>query len=63
MEICVGFQVKVVGGNLPSCTHLVPQLSITMGNHTMTEDFFLVDLDDMEIIFHIQWMENLDEYT
>lgn len=27
-----GFEVKVVGGNLLSCTHLVSQLSITMGN-------------------------------
>ena len=34
-----------------------------MGNHTVTEDFFVVDLDDMEVILGIQWMETLDEYT
>ena len=43
--------------------HLVPQLSITMANHTMTEDFFIMDLVDMEVILGIQWMETLDEYT
>ena len=59
----VGFQVKVAGGTLLPCTHLVPQLSITMENHTMTEDFFIVDLDDMEVILGIQCMETLDEYT
>ena len=43
--------------------HLVPQLSMTMANHTMTEDFFIVELTDMEVILGIQWMEMLDEYT
>ena len=34
-----------------------------MGNHTITNDFFVVDLDDMEVMLVIQWMETLDEYT
>lgn len=58
-----GFDVKVAGDNLLSCTHLVPQLSITMGNYTMTDDFFVVDLDEMDVILGIQWMETLDQYT
>ena len=62
-ESHVGFQVKVIGGTLLPCTHLVPRLSITMTNHTVTEDFFIVNLDDMEVILGIQWMETLDEYT
>ena len=33
-----------------------------MENH-MVEDFFIVDLADMEVILGIQWMETLDEYT
>lgn len=46
------------------CTYLVPQLSITMVNHTVTKkDFFIVDLDDMEVILGIQWIKTLDEYT
>ena len=49
----MGFQVKVFGGTFLPCTHLVPQLSITMENHTVTEDFFIVDLADMEVILDI----------
>ena len=52
-EAHVGFQVKVARGTLLPCTHLVPQLSITMANHTMTKDFFIVDLDDLEVILGI----------
>lgn len=29
----------------------------------MIEDFFVVDLDDMEVILNIQWMQTLNEYT
>ena len=63
METHVGFQVKVAGGNLLSCTNLVQQHTITMGNHTVTKYFFVVYLDDMEVILGIQCMETLDEYT
>ena len=62
-EAHAGFQVKVPGGTFLPCMHLVPQLSITMANHTVTDDFFIVDLADMEVILGIQWMETLDEYT
>ena len=34
-----------------------------MANHTVTEEFFIVDLANMEVILGIQWMETLDEYT
>lgn len=58
-----GLKVKVAKGTLLPCTNLVPQLSITMANHTVTKDFFIVDLDDMEVILGIHWIETLDEYT
>ena len=53
IEAHQGFDVKVARGTILSCTHLVPQLSISMGNHTVTDDFFVVDLDDMEVILDI----------
>ena len=63
MEAHIGFQVKVAGGTSLPCMHLVPQLSITMANHTVIKDFFIVNLANMEVILGIQWMETLDEYT
>ena len=47
------FQVKVSKGTLLPCRHLIPQLSITMAKHTVIEDYFIVDLDDMEVILSI----------
>ncbi len=37
MEARIGFQVKVIGGILLLCSHLVPQFSITMINHIATK--------------------------
>ena len=61
-EAHTSFQVKVAGGTFLPCMHLVPQLSITMANHMVTEDFFIVGLANMEVILGIHWMETLDEY-
>lgn len=63
MEEHEGFKVKVAGGNLLPCTHLVLQLSITMGNYIVTNDFFMVYLDDTYVILGIQCMETLEQYT
>jgi len=52
-EAHTGFLVKVPRGTFLPYTHLVPQLSIMMANHTVTEDFFIVDLTNMEVILGI----------
>ena len=34
-----------------------------MGNYTMADDFFVIDLVDTDIFLGIQWLETLDQYT
>ena len=34
-----------------------------MGNYTLTNHFFVIDLVDTDIILDIQWLETLDQYT
>ena len=53
MELHVVFKVKVARGTLVPYTHLVLELSITMANHMLIEDFFIVDLYYMEVILGI----------
>ena len=50
-----GFKVKLAGGTLLPCTHVILQFSITMWSY-MVVDIFVVDLDDMNVILGIQWM-------
>ncbi|XP_057855150.1 uncharacterized protein LOC131064868 [Cryptomeria japonica] len=58
-----GFDVRVSGGTNLSSTHKVPKLSIILGNYTVTDDFYVIDLADTNVVLGIQCMEILDEYT
>ena len=58
-----GLEVKVAGGTLLPCTHVIPRLQISMGNYTLANDFFFIDLVDTDIILGIQWLETFDQYT
>ena len=58
-----GIEVKVVGGTLLPCTHVIPWLQISMGNYTLTDDFFVIYLVDTNIILGIKWLGTLDQYT
>ena len=49
-----GFEVKVDEGTLLPSTHVIPRLSITMGNYIVMDAFFLIDLLDTDIILGVQ---------
>lgn len=58
-----GIGVQVAGGTTLVSTHKVPQLSITVGNYTVTDDFYVVDLANSNVILGIQWLITLDKYS
>jgi hypothetical protein len=41
-----GFTVVILGGHQMSCTKWSPKLTIPMGNYSMKDDFFVVDVPD-----------------
>lgn len=49
----------VANGFNISCTHRVPQLSVIFGNYIVTNDFYVVDLGDANVILGIQWLHSL----
>jgi hypothetical protein len=36
-----------------SCTKCIPRLTITMGNYSMTDDFFVVDILDTIVVLGV----------
>jgi hypothetical protein len=46
-----------------SCTKWTPKLTITMGNYSMTDDFFVVDIPDTNVVLGIQWLYSIGRYT
>jgi hypothetical protein len=48
-----GFTVVIPGDHQMSCTKWIPKLTITMGNYSMTDDFFVVDIPDTNVVLGI----------
>lgn len=45
------------------CTRYVPALTVTMGNYSMTDHFFVVDIPDTNVVMDVQWLYSLGRGT
>ena len=53
MEEFEGFIVVVAGGGCMECTRWIPKLNITLGNYNLTDDFFVVDVPDTNVVLGV----------
>jgi hypothetical protein len=37
-------------------------LDVTLGNYTLTDDFYVVDLADTHVVLGVQWLYSLGRY-
>jgi len=58
-----GFSVLVPGDRTMQCTMYVPSVTVTMGNYSMTDRFFVVDVSDTNIVMGVQWFYCLGRVT
>jgi hypothetical protein len=58
-----GFDVVVADGHTMECLDRVPDLEIKLGNYTMRDTFYVVDLSDTDVVLGVQWMITLDKIT
>jgi hypothetical protein len=56
-----GFNVEVADEYNLECTHRIRGLHVTLGNYTLTDDFYVVDLADTNIVLGIQWLYSLGD--
>ena len=45
------------------CTKWVPKLQVTIGNHTITDNFYVVNVADTNVVLGVQWLYSLGEHT
>ena len=58
-----GLMVIILGNNSMDCTKWIPKLQVTIGNHTITNKFYLVNVDDTNVVLGVQWSYSLGEHT
>jgi hypothetical protein len=56
-----GFNVVVVDEYNMTCTQRIRGLDVTMGNYTLTDDFYVVDLADTHVVLGVQWLYSLGD--
>jgi hypothetical protein len=56
-----GFTVAVVDGYTVTCLDKVPYLEVKLGNYTMTDTFYVVELSENDSVLGVQWFYSLSE--
>jgi hypothetical protein len=58
-----GFDVAVADGHTVECLDIVPNLEMKLGNYTVRDTFYVVDLSDTDVVLGVQWMITLGKIT
>jgi hypothetical protein len=58
-----GFDVAVADGHTVECLDRVLDLEIKLGNYTMRDTFYVVDLSEVDVVLGVQWMITLGKIT
>jgi hypothetical protein len=58
-----GFMVEVAGGCTMPCDKYIPQMNITLGRYSSTQDFYAMDLPHTNVILGVQWLSTLGPIT
>ena len=43
------------------CTKWIPKLQVIIGNHTITGNFYVVNVDDKNVVLGFQWLYSIGE--
>jgi hypothetical protein len=62
-EAFEGFSVIIQGENTLNCTRYVPRMTLSLGNYTITDDFFVVKVPDTNVVLGVQWLYSLGKYS
>jgi hypothetical protein len=58
-----GFDVAVADGHSMECIDRVWDLEVKLGNYTVRDTFYLVDLSDTDVVLGVQWLITLGKIT
>ena len=57
-----GFIVIILGNNSMECTKWIPKLQVTLGNHFIIDNFYVVNVADTNVVLGVQWLHYLGEH-
>jgi len=59
MEDFEGFNVVLADGYNMMCTQRIKGLEVSLGNYTLTDYFYVIDLEDIHVVIGVHWLYSL----
>ena len=53
--------MAVADGYMMTCLDMIPDLEVKLGNYTLIDTFYVVELSDTNVVIGIQWLYSLGE--
>ena len=57
-----GFSIAATGHTM-GCSQRIPKLKVTLGNYTMIQTFYVVDVPDMNVVLGVQLLYSIGKYS
>ena len=57
-----GFTVIIPSNNSMDCTKWIPKLQVTIGNDTINDNCYVVNVADTNVVLGVQWFYSLGEH-
>ena len=58
-----GFRIIILGNNSMDCTKWIAKIQVTIGNHIIIDNFYVVNVVDTNVVLGVQWLYYLWENT
>ena len=58
-----GFTVITLVNHSMDCKKWIPKLQVTIGDYTITDTFYVVDVVETNVVFGFQWLFSIGEHT
>ena len=58
-----GFTVIIPSNNSMDYAKWIPKLQVTIGNYTVTDNFYVVDATDTNVVLGVQWLCSIGGHT
>ena len=58
-----GFTVVILGNHTMECNRWIPDLQVNIGDYTVKDNFYVVNVADTNMVLGVQWLYSIGEHS
>ena len=63
IETFEGFVVTIPGNKSMECTRWIPKLQVTIGDYTLLDSFYVVNVVNTNLVLGVQWLYSIGDHS